>query len=249
MPLKLTIQYDGRPYQGWQKQPSAPTVQGFIEKAIEKIAKQPVVIHGAGRTDTGVHAKAQVAHFEPPENVQMNPYNWVPALNNKLPSSIRIMECEEAPADFHSRFCAKEKIYSYRLSRSPVFSPFDVGLAWHLPRQLNLEDLEQAISIYEGTHDFRNLAALRGNETEGTSYERTITSASVSYIDDTILITYRGNGFLYKMVRILTGLAVHVAQGKVSLADQKLYLDPSVKPRKPPYCARADGLVLEKIFY
>ena len=110
MRLKLTIAYDGRALNGWQSQVCGNTVQDLIEKAMVEVAKKPVRIHGSGRTDAGVHALGQTAHFDPPPELTMNPFNWVPALNTKLPASVRIMACEEVPADFHARFSAKGKI-------------------------------------------------------------------------------------------------------------------------------------------
>jgi len=182
MKLKLTIAYDGRPFSGWQSQPSGNTIQDLIEVAIAETVKHTLRIHSAGRTDTGVHADAQVAHFEPPSELNMNPYNWVPALNTKLPPQIRIIDCEEVPVDFHARFNAKSKIYHYNLALTPVLHPLRAGLAWHLPRQLDPSTLEIALSHYLGTHCFKAFAANRGNETETTDYTRTITKASLTSI-------------------------------------------------------------------
>lgn len=249
MRLKLTLAYDGRPFQGWQKQPNASTVQNLLENALSSVAKEPLTVQGSGRTDAGVHANGQVVHFDTPHHLQMNPYNWVPALNTKLPAAIRVMECEEVAQNFHSRFDAKEKIYVYTLSRSPILHPLKEGLVWHLPRQLNLEDLELALNSYLGTHDFRNLSALRGNESEQTDYTRTIEEASFASHNESVTLTFRSSGFLYKMVRILTGAAVEVAQGKLLLEDQQALLNPDIKPTRPPFCAPAGGLTLERVIY
>ncbi|MEN9975621.1 MAG: tRNA pseudouridine(38-40) synthase TruA, partial [Verrucomicrobiota bacterium] len=115
MRLKLTLAYDGRPYHGWQAQACGHTVQDFIQRALLEVAKQPIRIHGSGRTDTGVHALRQIAHFDAPPGISMQPCHWVPALNCKLPPTIRIMACDEVPTDFHSRFWATGKIYHYNL--------------------------------------------------------------------------------------------------------------------------------------
>jgi len=251
MRLKLTIAYDGRPYSGWQSQPNGDTVQDRVQQALEDICKQPVKIHGSGRTDTGVHANGQIAHFDEPEGISINPYNWVPALNTKLPATIRIVECEEVPADFHARFGAKEKTYSYAISLQPVLHPLLAGCAWHLPRQLDPATLEEALSHYIGTHDFRAFAANRGNETEETDYVRTITRADFVRTDEGYLITYTGNGFLYKMVRLLTGAAIQCAQGRLRLDDHYDLLrpDPATPLTKAPHCAPPDGLTLEQVVY
>ncbi len=248
MRLKLTIAYDGSPFGGWQIQSNADTIQGRIETALAEIAKEPVRLHGSGRTDAGVHALGQIAHFEAPDRLTMNPFNWVPALNTKLPPGIRILECEEVPDDFHARFSALSKTYIYHLCLSPVLSPFLARRAWHLPRQLNPEDLDKALSFYRGSHDFRAFAAKRGNETEDTDYVRKITRADFEQSPDGYLITYTGNGFLYKMVRLLTGAAVQTAQGYLRQDDlYDLVHNPDGK--KSPLCAPADGLTLKVVAY
>ncbi len=251
MRLKLTIAYDGRPYHGWQSQAGGNTVQDFIANALTEAAKQPLRLHGAGRTDTGVHALAQVAHFDPPPEISMNPCNWVPALNCKLPATIRIMACEEVPADFHSRFSATGKIYHFDLCTAPVLPPLKAGLAWHLPRQLDAEVLRQALALYQGRHDFHAFAAYRGNETPDIDWCRTIHAAVLDTLDDGYRITYTGDGFLYKMVRLLTGGAVHAAQGRIRMDDFAALLDqaPGLPHGKSPLCAPADGLYLQQVLY
>ena len=249
--LKLTLAYDGRPFSGWQSQPNGDTVQDALHTAISEIAKQPVLIHGSGRTDAGVHAEGQVAHFEPPPEIDMNPYNWVPALNTKLPPSIRILDCAEVPDDFHARFSAIEKTYLYDLCLAPILHPHMHGRAWHLPRQLDPVSLEQALGHYLGEHCFRAFAANRGNETEDTEYTRTITRSDYQIHGDGYRITFTGNGFMYKMVRLLTGAAVQAAQGRLRLDDHLALLDqPDNLPHgKSPYCAPPDGLSLLEVRY
>ena len=249
--LKLIIAYDGRAFSGWQSQPNSNTIQDILNAAISEIAKQPVQVQGSGRTDAGVHADGQVAHFEPPEEVNMNPYNWVPALNTKLPPTIRILDCSEMPDDFHARFSAKEKTYVYDLCLAPVLHPHQHGRAWHLPRQLDPLTLEQALNHYLGEHCFRAFAANRGNETEATEYTRIITQSDFKIHKDGYRITYTGNGFLYKMVRLMTGAAVQAAQGRLRLDDHKALLNqPKNLPHgKSPYCAPPDGLTLSEVKY
>ncbi len=248
MHLKLTIAYDGTRFGGWQIQPNADTIQERIEQAMSEVAKAPIRIHGSGRTDAGVHALGQVAHFDAPDHLTMNPFNWVPALNTKLPSSIRILSCEEVAPDFHARFSAKEKTYTYKLCTLPILPPFEANRAWHLPRLLNPEDLTEALTLYHGTHDFRAFAANRGNESEETNYERLISRADFIHTEDGVLLTYTGNGFLYKMVRLLTGAAIHVAQGYLRLDDLS---DLIHKPghQKSPLSAPPDGLTLLEVRY
>lgn len=251
MRLKITIAYDGRPYSGWATQPNADTIQDQLQQALAIIAKTEVKIQGSGRTDTGVHADAQIAHFDSPNTVDMNPYNWVPALNSKLPATIRVIDCEEVAEDFHARFSAKSKTYSYFLATNPVLHPLLAGRAWHLPRLLDPETLEQALQHYVGTHDFKAFAALRGNETEETSYVRTITEASLSPVGGGYVIRFTGDGFLYKMVRLLTGAAVQAAQGRLRLDDHFDLLDqsPELPNGRSPFCAPGDGLTLSEVHY
>jgi tRNA pseudouridine38-40 synthase len=251
MRLKLTIAYDGRPYNGWQAQACGNTVQDFIQRALEQVAKQAVKLHGSGRTDTGVHALGQIAHFDAPPGISMNPCNWVPALNSKLPATIRIMACEEAAADFHSRFSAVGKIYRYDLCTNPVLPPLKAGLAWHLPRLLDPGVLEQALALFCGRHDFHAFAAYRGNELPDMDWRRTIHRAELEILTDGYRITFTGDGFLYKMVRLLTGAAVHASQGRIRLDDLAALLDqaPGLPLGKSPNCAPADGLYLQQVLY
>ncbi len=251
MRLKLTIAYDGRPYNGWQSQACGNAVQDFLHRALEQVAKKPLRLQGSGRTDTGVHALGQIAHFDAPPELTMNPYNWVPALNCKLPATIRVMSCEEAPADFHSRFSATGKIYHYDLCTHPVLPPLKAGLAWHLPRLFDAGILGQALSCFTGRHDFHAFAAYRGNETPDMDWCRTIHRADLETLTDGYRITFVGDGFLYKMVRLLTGAAVHAAQGRIRLEDMESLLDqpPGLPHGKSPLCAPADGLYLQEVLY
>jgi tRNA pseudouridine38-40 synthase len=251
MRLKLTIAYDGRPFNGWQSQACGNTVQDFIRRALEEVAKQPVRIDGSGRTDAGVHALGQTAHFDPPTGLSMNPFNWVPALNTKLPASIRIMACEEVAADFHARFSATGKIYHYDLCTEPVLPPLKAGIAWHIPRLLDAEKLKEALDVLTGRHDFHAFAAYRGNEKPDTDYVRTLHSANLDTLDDGYRIQFFGDGFLYKMVRLLTGAALHTAQGRYRIEDLAALLDqpPGLPNGKSPLCAPADGLFLKEVIY
>ena len=251
MRIKLTIAYDGRLLEGWQSQPSGNTVQNWLEKAAAETAKEPVRVHGSGRTDAGVHGVAQIAHFDAPDHLTMNPFNWVPALNSKLPSSIRVLAAEEAAPDFHARFSARGKTYHYDICTEPVLSPFRAGLAWHLPRQLDPHLLEDALKTTLGRHSFEAFAAKRGNETEATDYHRTLTQASLEPNEHGWRITWTGDGFLYKMVRLLTGGVIQVAQGRLRLDEFVLLLDqPAGLPHgKSPLCAPSDGLYLQSVGY
>ena len=249
MRLRLTIAYDGRPFGGWQSQPNADTVQDRLESAAAEIGGRAVRIHGSGRTDAGVHALAQVAHFDPPQHLTMNPANWLPALNTKLPPTIRVMECAEVPADFHARFSATGKHYRYRISTRPVLPPLDAGLAWHQPQGFDPELLQAALDLFQGHHDFRAFGARRGNETPATDFHRTLSEVSCHLSDDGPLLNFHGDGFLYKMVRMLTGSAVAVATGKLLLEDLAELLNTPGPTDRTRHCAPADGLTLVGVAY
>lgn len=252
MRLKLTIAYDGRPYNGWQSQNCGNTVQDHLLKALAETAKREVKLQGSGRTDTGVHALAQIAHFDAPEELTMNPFNWVPALNTKLPANIRVMACEEVAADFHARFSATGKIYHYDIATDPVLPPLKAGLAWHLPKLLDASVLAEVLQHYLGRHNFHGFAAYRGNEGPDTDWHRTIRRAQLDTLDNGYRITFEGDGFLYKMVRMLVGAAVHTAQGRMRMDDFSKLLDQGgveLPHGKSPICAPADGLYLQEVLY
>lgn len=251
MRIKLTIAYDGRPYHGWQSQTCGNTVQDIIQEALKQVAKQSVALQGSGRTDSGVHAFGQIAHFDAPPHLAMEPYHWVPALNCKLPATIRIMDCEEVPEDFHSRFSAIGKIYRYDLCSDAILSPMKAGLVWHVPRLSNRGVLEEALALFPGTHDFHAFAAYRGNELPDMDWCRTIHRVDLEALDDGFRITFVGSGFLYKMVRLLTGAAVHAAHGRMSVKQVAALLDqaPALPLGKSPMCAPADGLYLQQVVY
>ena len=251
MRLKMTIAYDGRPYSGWGTQPDGNTVQDHLEASIAEVAREQIRIHGSGRTDAGVHALGQVIHFDAPDGMSMNPFNWVPAMNTKLPATIRALSCEEVDQDFHARFSAVSKTYTYELCLAPVLPPLKAGLAWHLPRQLDPDTLLQALEMLHGQHDFRAFAAVRGNETDETSYVREIYQAELETTEDGYRIKYSGSGFLYKMARLLTGSVVYAAQGRLRLDDFSMLLNPveGEKYTRAPFCAPPDGLVLDHVKY
>lgn len=251
MRLKLTIAYDGRPFNGWQSQSCGNTVQDHLLRALEAVAKQPLKLQGSGRTDTGVHALAQVAHFDAPDDLSLNPFNWVPALNTKLPATIRVMACEEADCEFHARFSASGKIYHYDIATDPVLPPLKAGLAWHLPKLLDADVLTQALNLFLGHHDFHAFAAYRGNEGPDMNWQRTIHRAELTTLNDGYRITLEGDGFLYKMVRLMVGGAVHAAQGRMRLDELEALLDqPEGLPQgKSPHCSPADGLYLQRVIY
>ncbi len=243
--------YDGAPYLGWQSQRGGNTVQDVLEAAFAAILKAPLRINAAGRTDAGVHAQAQHFHADVPETCRMDARAWRAALNAHLPASIRIMEVREVAADFHARFNATGKVYEYCIWTGAVLPPFLAGRAWHCLRPMDDNLLRAALALYEGRHDYRHFAARRGNEPAVPPpdfYTRTIRSATMEREGEMLRLRYHGDGFMYRMVRLLTGTAVQVATGRLSMGELAGMLDCEAGETSR-YCAPADGLSLARVEY
>lgn len=249
--LHFTCAYEGTPYRGWQSQSGGQTLQDVIESAFAAILRQPLRIAAAGRTDAGVHAEAQSFHADIPASCRMGVPQWQAALNARLPASIRILDVREAEADFHARFSAHGKIYEYLIETSPVLSPFQAGRVWHRPRGMEASALAAALSVYEGTHDFRRFAARRGNEPSlppADYYIRTLYSAHLQQEGSLLRLRFHGDGFMYRMVRLLVGGAVHASSGRPGNIDlQEMLSNPMGD--KCRYCAPAEGLYLKQVLY
>jgi tRNA pseudouridine38-40 synthase len=243
--LKLIIAYDGAPFAGWQSQSHGNTIQDHLERVFKRIAGRPVRVHGAGRTDAGVHALAQCAHVDVANKV-LPPARWTEALNALLPAAIRVMRCQYVSSDFHARLWAKGKIYQYRIWLAPVLPPFEHGHAWHIPRPLDLKALKTAARHFVGTHDFADFAANRGKREQSTI--RTIYSVRVRQRGPCIAIEFDGDGFLYKMVRLIAGSLVKSALGKMHVDDVVARLD-SGQTTSARFAAPAEGLFLVRVRY
>jgi len=245
--LKLFIAYAGAPFEGWQSQARGNTVQDHIERAFKIICGIRIGLHGSGRTDTGVHALGQVAHADVPAQ-RLPPDKWTSALNAHLPPEIRVLRTTRTKANFHARFQARGKIYVYRIWNAAVLHPLERGRAWHLPAPLHLETLQACARLLEGKHDFAGFAARRANKTEAASSVRTIRQILLRRRGSLITLHFEADGFLYKMVRLLTGTMVRCAQGK---------MDPNVirdllaqkEKRKTSFAAPAAGLYLMRVLY
>src|ERR1051325_1554934 len=209
--LKLIVAYDGAPFAGWQSQASGQGIQDRLEAAFQLICSQAVRVHGAGRTDAGVHALAQCAHVDLPAR-RYSTERWVSALNGVLPPTIRIMRCRFVPDSFHARFSAKGKTYRYRIWNEDVLPPLEKGRAWHIRNPLDTEAMAAAAEGFCGKHDFASFAANRG--TPETDTVRTIRSARVRRAGSCITGELEGDGFLYKMVRMMVGTLARVGSGE-----------------------------------
>lgn len=218
--LKLTVSYDGSEFAGWQVQPDALTVQGAIATAIGRVTGEKVLPQGSGRTDAGVHALAQVVTFATESPVPTE--NFVVALNDVLPSSIRVLQAAETAVDFHARKSAHAKTYRYRIYRPAICPPFLARYVWHYPFPLDEAAIRRAASFVEGEHDFTSFAAVdpeRGNEGMPVSNVRSIFSSQWMRDGEELVYTVRGSGFLHHMVRNLVGTFILVGKGKLHPDD------------------------------
>jgi tRNA pseudouridine38-40 synthase len=242
--LKFTIAYDGAPFEGWQSQARGGAVQDVIEAALAKIAGQRIILRGAGRTDAGVHALAQCAHVDVPEG-GLDAGGWLRALNGNLPPTVRILDVCPADEEFHARFSAKGKIYRYLIRNQPVQPPLEAGRVWHEPRLLDESCVRAAAEVFVGRHDFVAFAANRGDAPRHTV--RTIRNIDVQRDGSLYTLTFEGEGFLYKMVRMLTGAIVRVGHQRETSENLRERLT-SCGPRWN-HVAPACGLYLVKVLY
>jgi len=242
--LKLIVAYDGSQFAGWQSQSHRNTIQDHIERAFERIGGKPVRVHGAGRTDAGVHALAQCAHADLADD-RLSAARWTEALNALLPPKIRVLRCRYVSNDFHARLSAKGKLYRYRIWSAPVLPPFEYRRAWHVTRPLDLDVLRMAAKCFAGTHDFAGFAANRGRQEKTTI--RTIYSVRVRQSGLCVTVDFDGDGFLYKMVRLIVGSLVQCALKKWRVEDLTDRLTSGPGPAR--FAAPSEGLFLVRVRY
>lgn len=247
----FTCAYEGSRWRGWQSQVGGNTVQDVIEEAFLKVVREPCRIHAAGRTDAGVHAKGQCFHADISECCRIPSDRWSLALNAQLPPSVRIMKAEPVSDTFHARFSAVGKIYCYRMEKTRILSPFLSDRAWAVRSDLNEIAMKDALKQFCGEHDFRAFSARRGNEPNplpSDFFVRCIHTAELRQEGESLFVTLRGTGFLYKMVRLIVGAVYHIGSGQMSMEELSRLLE-SPQERKSPYCAPACGLCLESVLY
>ncbi|WP_409291004.1 tRNA pseudouridine(38-40) synthase TruA [Peribacillus sp. SCS-37] len=241
---KCTVAYDGTLFAGYQVQPDKRTVQSEMERVLQKLHKgQSIKISASGRTDAGVHARGQVIHFDSP--LSMPPKNWLKALNSNLPGDISVLKVEEAAPGFHARFDAAGKEYRYVVSLGHVKDPFRRHYAYQPLALFDLEAMREACLYITGTHDFTSFCSAK---TEVEDKVRTITYAGIDEKDGELIFRYVGSGFLYNMVRILTGTILEVGRGKRAPAELVGILekrDRSCAGKTAP----GHGLYLWEVFY
>ena len=244
MNRKLTIQYDGSRYDGWQRQGNTgSTVQGKIEEVLSRLVGEPVEIHGAGRTDAGVHALGQVASVRLPERFSHR--EVLDYANRYLPEDIAVLAVEEAAERFHARLSAKGKVYRYSIRMGAIPDVFARKYRYRVEEPLDVAAMERAAAMLTGTNDYR---AFCSNKKYKKSTVRTVTAIELDLRGSDLTITYRGDGFLYNMVRILTGTLLEVGLGERKAEEMPAILaarDRAAAGRTAP----ARGLCLVEVEY
>ncbi|MCS6884202.1 MAG: tRNA pseudouridine(38-40) synthase TruA [Acidobacteriota bacterium] len=242
--IRLTLQYDGTNYSGWQVQASGrPTVQGTLLAVLRRIEGREVKLHAAGRTDAGVHALAQVANYFSAKHLPCD--NLKRAINASLPPDIRVTDVAEVDASFHARYCAKLKTYRYTIVLSQTVSPFEYRYVYHYPYKLDTARIKEAARLMVGKHDFASFATAIDRDIDTV---RTVTSIEVMSNEDRLMIEVTGDGFLRYMVRTMVGTLLEVGRSRLGLDDVVAALksrDRSLAGETLP----AQGLTLVAVHY
>ncbi|NIT13107.1 MAG: tRNA pseudouridine(38-40) synthase TruA [Candidatus Dadabacteria bacterium] len=242
--IKLTIEYDGTEYHGWQRQPGMKTVQQIIEDAIEQITNEKSTLIGSGRTDSGVHALEQVANFK--TSSKINADRITKALNSVLPQDIVIIRSEQVDLTFHSQYDSIGKTYIYRILNRPSPSALNTKRLWHIPYEMNINAMKDASEHLVGEHDFK-VFSKTGSSVKTTV--RRVFNVSLNQVDNDIIeFTIKANGFLKGMVRLIVGTLVNVGKDKMTVGEFRQVISEGQKHRciksAPPH-----GLYLEKVEY
>jgi tRNA pseudouridine38-40 synthase len=241
--LKLTLAYDGTRLVGWQRQAEGVSAQGVLEDALSLVEGARVSIHGAGRTDAGVHAIGQVASVT--VGCSHDTATLQRALNAQLPDDVRVLAIEEVPSDFHARFGARSKTYRYRIRNTPIADPFDRLYTWHVPERLDVDAMRRAAESLIGTHDF---TAFQSTGSDTTSTIRTITRSEWQEASGALTYEIAGTGFLRRMVRAIVGTLVEVGRGWRQPASVAALLAGGSRSEAGP-TAPAHGLFLVDVDY
>lgn len=243
---KIIISYDGTHYSGWQIQPNGISIQQKVNEALTIILRHPAYCMGSGRTDAGVHAIGQTAHFTSSEKIDFR--RFLNSLNGLLPSDIRIKSIESVPLDFHARYTAKGKTYHYHLHTDPILNPFKKLYSLHVFEKFDLESFKLAANKFLGTHDFTAFANESHSGVAAHDPIRTIKRLDIIEVEGGFRLEIEADGFLYKMVRNITGTLLDVAKGKLS-PDSIVQILASKDRKKAGKAAPAHGLFLYKVDY
>lgn len=241
--IRSIISYDGTNYVGWQVQPNGVSVQELLEKALYELTGETIRVEGSGRTDSGVHAKAQVAHFD--TDARMAADKFAVAMNMHLPPDIRVLFSEECDPSFHARFSAKRKTYAYTVQLGAHADVFTRLTSLHLHYMPDVDAMQKAASAVLGTHDFNAFKC------SGSSMENTVRTVTESrWIKEGRYLTYcvEGNGFLYNMVRILVGTMLEIGSGKRPVSDMQKAIESGSRSNAGA-TAPAHGLCLIRVLY
>jgi tRNA pseudouridine38-40 synthase len=239
---KLTLEYDGTDYSGWQKQPGLQTVQGVLEEALARVATLESPIYAAGRTDAGVHARGQVVNFF--ASLKPPPQRLPTALNAFLPPDVVVKDCEQAGEGFNARRSALAREYAYYFYRGEYPSPFRRRYAYHFPGSLDMGAMKDALKAVIGVHDFTAFS----RRDEGKSSVREVNEAELLQCDDELRIKVKANAFVWMMVRMLCGSLLEVGRGKWSAEDFVQVMEGEDNSRSGP-ALPPHGLFLTKVYY
>ena len=239
MRFLITFSYDGSKYKGYQKQPNKATIQ---ERVLTQINNGEVSVSASGRTDAGVHALNQKAHFD--LDINITPEKLKLALNSLLPSDIYVKKVEEVDGGFHARFNVKEKEYIYKINVGE-YNPIEKDYIYQFNKNLDIDKMKEAIKYFEGTHDFKSFTK---NNDSKEDFIRTITKAEISKEDNIIIISFLGTGFLRYMVRNMVGCLIEVGELKRESADVKDILEAKDRT-KAGITAHPEGLYLKEVYY
>jgi tRNA pseudouridine38-40 synthase len=242
--IKLTIEYDGSNYLGWQVQPRGATIQGILEEKLALLTGQRTQVTASGRTDAGVHALNQVAHFR--TESEMDVRSLQRALNSLLPPDILIKKIEEVEEGFHARKNARSKIYVYQILNRPLRSPFHRTMVWHVPQKLDLREMKKATLCLLGEHDFSAFRSV-GSPTR-TVIRRVLRAEWKMGRDGFLRFEIEATGFLKQMVRAIVGTLVEVGKGKISAAQFQEIIESEDRKKAGP-TAPARGLLLKEVKY
>jgi tRNA pseudouridine38-40 synthase len=241
--IKLTVEYDGTSYSGWQRQKNALTIQQVLEDALFKFTNEKIDIFGASRTDSGVHAKGYVCNFL--LNTKIPGERFRDILNNLLPDDIVILKAEEVPLDFHARYNCKGKRYIYTIINAKQRIAIGRQYSYLYKRELNVELMRKAAGYFIGTHDFEAFRSIGSNVKTSV---RTVSELKIDQEGNFIRIIISADGFLYNMVRIITGTLIDVGVGRIKPEDIKDIIE-SKNRKRAGKCVPGKGLCLDEVFY
>lgn len=241
--IKLIIEYDGTKYGGWQRQKNAPTIQEALEKGISLLTGENVEVIGSSRTDAGVHARGFVCNFKTMSSIPE--YKFKDAINSKLPSDIVVLNSSEVSLDFHSRYSAVGKTYSYTILNREMRAAIERDYVYHYKNNLDIDKMREGSKYFLGTHDF---SAFKNTGSSVKTTVRTIKDLVIIKEGDYIKIYVTGDGFLYNMVRIMVGTLIDVGIGKINESHIKTIIELRDR-RNAGKSAPASGLCLEKVYY